>query len=559
MTGRRDRPRCRHGRTAGVTVPALLRSHSAAHPDRPMVIDTRDRLSYRELDAATHTVAATLVQHGIGKGTRVGVLMPNSTRWLTIVLALARIGAVAVPLSTLLTPRELRAQLATASVRFLVAVEEFRGRRHLDGLAAELGSALPTGKEPLLNPALPALRGVWTPEYLALHRPAPEALALVDPLSDRVTAADDLVVIFTSGSSGSPKGVIHSHGSALAAVIATLADRCIGPDTRLYLPMPFFWVGGFGAGILSALAAGATLVTEEVPSPESTLKLLERERVTLFRGWPDQAQALAAEGARADLSSLRPGSLEALLPAELRSAPGARANLFGMTESFGPYSGHAADTDMPRTAWGSCGRPFDGVELRIVDTRTGETAPVGTVGEIRLRGTHLLRGICRRRREDVFTPDGFYRTGDLGRVDEDGFLFYQGRSDDMFKVSGATVYPSEVQAALRTLPGVRAAFVTSLPGPAGDRVAVAVVGGPELTSETLRRGARALLSAFKVPSVWRIVHDDADIPRGATGKVDPSRLRELLADTGDNPRPHTGSPLAAPVPAGTATKVEVNP
>ena len=104
-----------------------------------------------------------------------------------------------------------------------------------------------------------------------------------------------MVIMFTSGSSGPPKGVIHSHGNALGAVHSGLAARCIDADTRLYLPMPFFWVGGFGSGILSALLAGATLVTEEIPQPESTLRLLEREQVTLFRGWPDQAEALARQ------------------------------------------------------------------------------------------------------------------------------------------------------------------------------------------------------------------------------------------------------------------------
>src|ERR1700736_3080370 len=192
----------------------------------------------------------------------------------------------------------------------------------------------------------------------------------------------------TSGSGGSPKGVVHSHCNALAAVRSGLRSRCIDADTRLYLPMPFFWVGGFGAGILSALLAGATLVTEEIPGPETTLGMLERERVTLFRGWPDQAEALArqADSVGADLSALRGGSLEALLAAEKRGKPGARAKLFGMTETFGPYCGYPADTDMPRSARGSCGRPFEGMEVRIVDHDTGQPVPAGTVGVIQIRG-----------------------------------------------------------------------------------------------------------------------------------------------------------------------------
>ena len=221
--------------------------------------------------------------------------------------------------------------------------------------------------------------------------------------------------------------------------------------------MPFFWVGGFGSGVLSALLAGATLVTEEIPRPETTLRLLERERVTLFRGWPDQAEALARQSASvgADLSALCPGSLEALLPPEQRAEPGARAKLFGMTEAFGPYCGYPADTDMPRSAWGSCGKPFDGMEVRIVNPDTGEPVPAGTAGMIQTGGPHIMRGMCRRSREELFTSDGYYPTGDLGHLDDDGFMFYHGRSDDMFKVSGATVYPSEVEQALRTIVGCR--------------------------------------------------------------------------------------------------------
>ena len=158
-----------------------------------------------------------------------------------------------VPLSTLLAPPELVAQLRVASVQYLVAVEEFRGHRYLDELKSE--SQSPTD--------LPALHGVWTLDKLP--RPSEATTATVDAVAATVTAADTLVIMFTSGSSGPPKGVIHSHGNALGAVRSGLEARCIDADTRLYLPMPFFWVGGFGSGILSALLAGATLVTEEIP------------------------------------------------------------------------------------------------------------------------------------------------------------------------------------------------------------------------------------------------------------------------------------------------------
>ncbi|HTY27102.1 MAG TPA: class I adenylate-forming enzyme family protein, partial [Mycobacterium sp.] len=439
------------------TIDGLLRAR-ASLGDKPFLIDTASRIGYAELEATTRELAAGFLSAGVAKGSRVGLIMPNGVPWAQVAFALTRIGAVLVPLSTLLTGPELVAQLEVASVRYLISVAEFRSHRYFDDLQSQ-------------HADLPALRAIWHADEL----PTGGSSAAVDALTDTVVAADPLLVMFTSGSSGPPKGVIHSHGNALAAVRAGLSARRIDTETRLYVPMPFFWVGGFGTGLLSVLIAGATLVTEAFPDPVSTLRLMERERVTSFRGWPAQAEALARHAAelRADLSALQPSSLQALLPPDQRAAPGARANLLGMTESFGPYCGYPMDTDMPRSAWGSCGKPFDGVDVRIVDPSTGEPVPAGSVGEIQIRGPQTLRGICRRSREDLFTLDGYYHTGDLGRLDDDGFLFYHGRSDDMFKVSGASVYPSEVESALREIDGVRSVFVTAVGGDVG----AAVVGG----------------------------------------------------------------------------------
>jgi acyl-CoA synthetase (AMP-forming)/AMP-acid ligase II len=499
------------------TIDSLVGSQAARHGAKPMVIDPVSRVSYREIQMTTAELAAVLTEAGASKGTRVGLIMPNSTRWVQIALAVTRIGAVLVPLSTLLQPAELVAQLRMAAVQFLVSVEEFRGHRYLDAVQS------------VPRTELPALQNLWAADRLAEVAAGERTRRIVDAMAATVTPADPLVIMFTSGSSGAPKGVVHSHGSALGAVRSGLTARCITSDTRLYLPMPFFWVGGFGSGILSVLIAGATLVTEERPQPHTTLRLLEKERVTLFRGWPDQAEALARhpDRARTDLSALLPGSLGALLPVEQRAQNGARATLFGMTEAFGPYCGYAADTDMPASAWGSCGKPFPGMEVRIVDSDTGEAVPPETIGIIQLRGPHMLRGICRRSREELFTPDGFYPTGDLGRLDQNGYLFYHGRSDDMFKVSGATVYPGEVERALRTIEGVDNAFVTNISGTAGQRVGAAVVCHT-VTVDQLRKAARELLSAFKVPTVWVLLESDDDVPRGGTGKVDIPRLREML-------------------------------
>lgn len=495
------------------TIDALVRFRAHRDGPKPAVIDPSTRITYGDLDMTSRKLAAVFVGAGVRKGTRVGLIMPNSVRWVQLAVALTRIGAVLVPLSTLLQPRELVAHLKRASVQQLISVQEFRGHRYLEGLRP-------------MRPELPALQSIWTDRAVEQSRADDAAARIAEALPAVVTPSDPMVIMFTSGSSGQPKAVVHSHGNALGAVASGLAARCIDGDTRLYLPMPFFWVGGFGGGILSALVAGATLVTEETPSAATTLRLLQQERVTLFRGWPDQAEALArqAESLGANLSSLRPGSLDALLPPSRRAQPGARAKLFGMTESFGPYCGYPADTDMPRSAWGSCGKPFDGMEIRIVEPDTGSPVPAGTTGMIQIRGPHTLRGMCRRTREDLFTADGFYPTGDLGHLDDDGFMFYHGRCDDMFKVRGATVYPGEVEEALLMIGGVEKAYVTDVDGEVG----AAIVCDTAVTTDQLRADARKLLSAFKVPTHWLILDSDDAVPRGATGKVDVAGLRELL-------------------------------
>ena len=248
-----------------LTVDVLVRRHAETHPTKPAVVDPDTTMAYRDLDDSSRALAAVLVEAGVVKGTRVGLLMPNNVGWVQTAVAITRIGAVLVPLSTLLAPRELLAQLRTAAVQVLITVEEFRGHRYLDDLGSEIDAPMDVD-QPMFTPQLPALRRIWTPQLLSTAA-APAAADIVDALTAAVTPSDLLAVMFTSGSSGPPKGVLHSHGNALAAVAAGLHARCIDADTRLYLPMPFFWVGGFGSGVLSALIAGATLVTEPIPRP----------------------------------------------------------------------------------------------------------------------------------------------------------------------------------------------------------------------------------------------------------------------------------------------------
>jgi acyl-CoA synthetase (AMP-forming)/AMP-acid ligase II len=520
-----------------VTVPAILRHRAQADRDVLAIVSETAEITYGGLGRESLRFGAWLVAHGVVKGSRVGLLAPNGVDWAVAALAAIGIGAVLVPLSTFLKPRELNAQLAAAAVTHLILVKEFRGRDY----AAELGEAA-AGFDPVTgvfvrSEDLPSLRAVWFREEVGQASAGVEALAVAEAMDAQVRPSDDLAIIFTSGSRGAPKGVIHTHGNAMCAVQASLETRCIGAGDRLYIPMPFFWVGGFSQGLIAALAAGATLLTEAEPEPTRTLKFLEANKVTLFRGWPEQAQALSRhpDFARTDLSSLKAGSLDGVLPPSLRARPGARASLLGMTETFGTYSGAPLDRDMPQSAFGSCGRPFPTVELRIVDPETGAPCATGETGMIQLRGPHLMRGMVGRQREEVFTPDLFYATGDLARLDADGYLFFEGRADDLLKVKGVTVNPSEVEAELAAVAGVRRAMVVDLPGAGEGTSELGAVVLAErdrgLAPRDLAAAARKTLSAFKVPTRWVILHDDAAVPVLATGKLDKVGLQNLLRNS----------------------------
>ncbi|HLM17732.1 MAG TPA: long-chain fatty acid--CoA ligase, partial [Acidimicrobiia bacterium] len=400
-----------------LTVPGLVRRWADEQPARDIVVTDDDALTYGELERRSAALAAHFADVGVGKGTRVGVLMTNGTAWPVVAFGASRAGATVVPLSTFLRPPELAAQLRTAGVEHLVLQGEFLGRDYVADLMA-ISPELVAGST-LMVAVTPRLRTITLWDDLGPVLASAPRADLVDALDASVRPADDLAIVFTSGSRGTPKGVIHTHGGALAATAAGLQARCLTRDDRLYIPMPFFWVGGFGTGLLSALLAGATLLTEARPEPARTLPFLERNRVTLFRGWPDQAAALARDPgfAAADLSSLRAGSLDAVMPAEVRAAPGQRAGLLGMTESFGPYSGYRLDQTLPAGEEGSCGQVFDDVEVRVIDLDTGEPVAHGQTGELQLRGPNLMRGICGRTRAEVFTDDGFYATGDIGHLD----------------------------------------------------------------------------------------------------------------------------------------------
>lgn len=538
------------------TVPVFLRTRTEAHGDRPLILLGDERIRYADAERRSARLAKGLLASGIGKGARVAVLFPNGPAWVVAWLALARIGAIVVPLNTFYKPRELGYVLRHSDVQALLCVPRFLNNDYLERLETFAPSLVDQSAKSLHVPELPFLRRVftfgavpgpggpgldgrsWTRPASALDEAAEASPEIDDAflaaVEEQVVPADPMIVIYSSGSTADPKGAVHTHGSVIRHSFNLNTFRDIESEDRVFSPMPFFWVGGFVFSLLSVMHEGAFLVCEEAFDPERTLALLERERVTIAAGWPHYAKAMTDHPSfrERDLSSIRSGNLYAVLPAEARPKdPELRSNALGMTETCGPHTIDRMDLDLPESLRGSFGRSAPGLAHKVVDPATGRDLGPDESGEICVRGYSLMQGLHRVEREDTFDADGYYHTGDAGRFDAEGHLFFEARLGDMIKTAGANVTPREVEIALEAFPEVQAAFVVGVPDPGrGQNVAVAVVlnRGAHLDEATGRRRLRAELSAYKVPRYFFFEEKDA-LPFTDSGKIDKRRLAERLA------------------------------
>jgi acyl-CoA synthetase (AMP-forming)/AMP-acid ligase II len=527
---------------APATAPALLAELVARRGDHPAVVTRDETLTYRQLEARSAQLARALLAAGAGKGARLGLLAPDGVLWLTTFLAALRIGALTTAVSTLAAPPELGHILRHSDCQFLIGARRFLRRDYGEALEAALPGLATSRAGALRLPEAPYLRAVWLDDAadLGWARPLEDLLALAEgprgadaallaAAEAEVAPSDPAVVVYTSGSTAQPKAVVHRQWSVVRHPPALAHNFALQPGDRMMCLLPLFWLAGLSTA-LQALCLGATLVCPETPEIDDALAMIERCGVTRVNAWGDkQPKVVAAARARGldlspipDLAGFRDAHGEPLPP---------KIPMYGMTESFSAHSAARLDRALPAGKADAFGRAINGYERRIVDPETGRELAPDAVGELQIRGPALMVGLYKKRREEVFTPDGFYPTQDLARIDADGWLYPAGRLGDRIKTKGANVSRLEVEAALATLPQVAEAVVAGLPDPeAGEMVAAAVVPAPGATPDehALRQALRATLSSFKIPR--RIVFIAADdIPRTATGKVKLSELRDLIA------------------------------
>jgi acyl-CoA synthetase (AMP-forming)/AMP-acid ligase II len=525
--------------TEAATIPGLLRRHAGTTGD--LLVCDGERLGYAAAERQSAAIARGLLALGAGKGTRVALLFPNGADCVVHWLAATRIGAIALPISTMSTAAELRWLLTHADAEILAAAPGYRTHNFRKTIAAAVPGLDLAGHPPLFDAEVPSLRHVFIADpadnggrsVSALLR-AGEAVddALLEAAGAAVFPSDRLTIVHTSGSTSSPKGVIHTHGALLRHMARLNAVRGLDARDTLFSNSPFFWIGGLAYSLLATMVAGGRLVCSNAAAAADTLDLLERERPTMGSGFALGIKHLRDDpGFRSrNLSSLTRGNLYPIMPDAVRPAdPELRHNLLGMTEAGSVCLLSADEGDQPEHRRGSFGELAPGFEARIVDPDSGLDCGTDETGELWLRGEPLMEGYYGRERHEAFSPDGWYRTGDLVRRSAEGFFYFSGRRGDMIKTGGANVSPREVEAVLREVAAIEECHVIGIDDAQRGQLVVAVVPGSQkpVDEAAVRAALLERLSSYKVPR--RILHfGHRELPMLSSGKIDMKSLRQLV-------------------------------
>jgi long-chain acyl-CoA synthetase len=484
--------------------------------DRPALRLDADALTYAELEDASARMASALRRRGVRPGDRVGVVLPNVPPFAIVYYGVLRAGAVVVPMNPLLRQREVAFHLGDSEASLVIAMGGVEAPAQ--AAAAEIGAAClvvePGAFEQLLSGAEPA-----------------------EDVAER-SGRDTAVILYTSGTTGRPKGAELTHANLRRNVETVLDLFSIEADETILGALPLFHSFGQTCTLNAAVAAGACLELTPRFDAGRALELIGERRVALFAGVPTMYAALLHHRGREafEVSSLRLCvSGGAALPVEL---------LRGFEEAFGCIilEGYGLSETSPVACFnhpdrerkpGSIGTPIAGVEMRVVDDARTPVAP-GGVGEIAIRGHNVMKGYWRRPEAtaEAIDADGWFYSGDIGRVDEDGCYFIVDRKKELIIRGGYNVYPRELEEVLYEHPAVLEAAVVGLPHPElGEEVgaAVALRAGAEVDERELREFVRGQVAAYKYPRhVWFV---DA-LPKGPTGKILKREIRAPVAISG---------------------------
>ncbi|HEX6058577.1 MAG TPA: AMP-binding protein [Gemmatimonadaceae bacterium] len=512
------------------TLGQVFATRAREHPERVLLVANGRTFSYGQVQRSATALAAALAELGVEAGDRVAINLPNSPEWIIGLLAAARLGATVVPVNPRLNYHELKYQLRHAEVSAAITAERYGDvdfLQEFEDLIAELPDLqyiVTVGREEL-----------WYDDRIFQFedllssgegRPVPEPAT---------TEEDDLALLYTSGTMGKPKGVRLSHRNVVETAVRTGEALEVDPSDRVLAAVPLFAIFGFGVAV-GAIAAGATLVLLETFEAAEALRLLERERVTVLHGVPTMYQLLMREPGfdPARFRHLRTGVIagsavsEDLIRRVRRWCDVQVA--YGLTET-GPTVAITRFTDPPEKRLTTVGRPLPGVEVKAVDLVTGALHGPEAVGEIAVRGPNVMRGYARMPGETArsFSPEGFFLSGDLGIIDEEGYLKIVGRSKETILRGGYQIYPREVEDQLRAHPAVDDVCVIGVPHDIlGERICACIVPveGAVVTGEEIRSFSRDTMADYKVPDLVRFL--DA-FPMTGSGKVKRRELERMVA------------------------------
>ncbi len=506
--------------------------------------DQAIRWTYDELWQRANDVARALLACGVGKGTRVGIMMTNRPEFLSAVFGTALAGGVATTLSTFSTEAELEHLLRESACSVLLLERRVLKKDFVDMVQALEPALAAAGDTALASTRFPFLRHVaaigggsgqvqdWE-SFLA--RGASVAPELVAATAATVRPADPGALFFSSGTTSMPKGILNAHRGVTLQLWRWKRFYATAEDARAWSANGFFWSGNFGMAIGGALSAGGSLVLQPTFQAEEALALMEKEKATMAIAWPHQWEQLeaAANWEQVDLSSLK--YVGAHTP--LAQHPTVNTDwqeplsAYGNTETFTISAIFPSGTPEERIA-GSHGEPQPGMVFKIVDPLSGETVPMGERGEIAVKGPTLMLGYLGVPLDETLDEQGFFRTGDGGYVDETGRLYWEGRLNDIIKTGGANVSPVEVDALLLQCPGVKVAKTVGIPHDSLGELVVACVVPHEsagLDESQVRAFAKEKLASYKVPRRVLFFNED-ELATTGTAKIKTADLRVLASE-----------------------------
>lgn len=526
-----------------------LRAHARRQPDKAAYLWYGRAVTYDELDRASDAFAARLAQLGVGKGEPVALFMNNCPQYVMAHYGVQKLGAIVCPCGPLFKEHELEYQLTDLGARVIVAadnllpvVDKVRGKTALQHVfVVHYADLLPETPAIEVPPELLAMKqqprttAAGTEDFLATVEALRPAQGERVVGSERIDMDDVALMTYTSGTTGLPKGAMLTYRNALFKSAAAADCNGVRSDDVLLAIAPLYHIAGMVMGINVTMYTGATSVLLYRFDPLAAVQAIERHRVTWWYSIaPMNVAAMQVPGVKSmDLSSLRMNPVtsfgitftEPLARQWREYAP----NCTSFEASYGLSETHTVDTYMPSNAirWGAHGIAIPGNEIRIVDPQTGQPVAAGEQGEIVLRSPGVFKGYWKKPEATAKTlRDGWVHTGDMGRMDADGYLTFTGRFKEMIKVSGYAVFPEEVETILIKHPAVAQAAVIGVPDPTKGEIIRAFIvrkPGQSVTADELIAWSRESMSTYKAPREVRFI--DA-LPATGAGKV----LRRLLKE-----------------------------